>query len=68
MQVGSYTTVDLTVTYQFDNGVRVRAGGRNIFDEELRTVYDRIPYDPTRYDARGRVFFLEVNYELAADW
>ena len=68
LQVGSYTTVDLTVTYQFDNGIRVRAGGRNILDEELRTVYDRIPYDPTRYDARGRVFFLEVNYELDADW
>ena len=68
LQVSSYTTVDLTVTYQFDNGLRVRGGGRNIFDEELRTVYDRLPYDPTRYDARGRVFFLEVNYELDADW
>lgn len=68
LQVSSYTTVDLTVTYQFDNGIRVRGGGRNIFDEELRTVYDRIPYDPTRYDARGRVFFLEVNYEMDADW
>lgn len=68
LQVSSYTTVDLTVTYQFDNGLRLRAGGRNIFDEELRTVYDRIPYDPTRYDARARVFFLELNYELEADW
>ena len=68
LQVSSHRTVDLTVTYQFDNGVRLRAGGRNIFDEELRTVYDRIPYDPTRYDARARVFFLEVNYELDADW
>lgn len=68
LQVGSHTTVDLTVTYQFDNGIRVRGGARNIFDEELRTVYDRIPYDPTRYDARARVFFLEVNYELDADW
>ena len=67
LQVSSYTTFDLTVTYQFDNGIRVRGGGRNIFDEELRTVYERLPYDPTRYDARGRVFFLEVNYELAAD-
>ncbi len=68
LQVSSYRTVDLTVTYQFDNGLRLRGGGRNIFDEELRTVYDRIPYDPTRYDARARVFFLEVNYELGADW
>lgn len=68
LQVSSYTTVDLTVTYQFDNGIRVRGGARNIFDEELRTVYDRIPYDPTRYDARARVFFLEMNYELDADW
>jgi outer membrane receptor protein involved in Fe transport len=59
--------VDLTMTYQFDNGLRIRAGGRNIFEEESPTVWGSLPYDPTRWDARGRVLFLELNYELGAD-
>ena len=66
LDVGSLTTVDLTVTYQFDNGLRVRAGGSNIFDRKPpTTLYSlSLPYDPTRWDARGQVLFLELKWEI----
>ena len=67
LKVDALTMVDLTMTYRFDNGLRIRAGGRNIFEEESPTVWGSLPYDPTRWDARGRVLFLELNYELGAD-
>lgn len=64
IDVDSLTTVDLTATWQFDNGLRLRGGGRNIFDADHYTVFENLPYDPTRWDARGRVLFLELQYEL----
>ena len=65
MRVSSLTTVDLTMTYQFDNGLRLRVGGTNILDRAApRTITAGQPYDPTRWDARGRVFFLELNWEM----
>ena len=67
LEVGSLTTVDLTLTYQFGNGLRLRAGGRNIFDADHYTVFENLPYDPTRWDARGRVLFLELQYELGGE-
>ncbi len=67
IEADSLTTVDLTLTYQFANGMRLRGGGRNIFDEDHYTVFENLPYDPTRWDARGRVFFLELQYELGRE-
>ena len=64
LEVDALTTVDLTVAYRFDNGVRIRGGGRNILDAEMSTLWNNLPYDPTRWDARGRVFFLELHYEM----
>ena len=67
LQVDSLTTVDLTVSYQFDNGLRLKAGGRNIFEADSPTIWGRFAtylYDPTRWDARARVLFLELNWEL----
>ncbi len=66
LDVSSLTTVDLTLTYRFDNGLRVRAGGRNILDRGapvtlFGTTY---PYDPTRWDARGQVLFIDLNWEM----
>ena len=64
LPVSSHTTFDLTLTYEMDNGLRIRAGGKNIFDRMVRTVYaGYYPYDPTRWDARGRVLYLELRYE-----
>ena len=65
MTVDSYITVDLTVSYRFDNGIRLRGGGRNILDADPpATPWGGLPYDLTRYDARGQRLFLEVNWDL----
>ena len=67
LQVDSLVTVDLNVSYQFDRGLRLRVGGRNIFEADSPTLWGSITalrYDPTRWDARARVLFLELNWEL----
>lgn len=66
MSVSSLTTVDLTLTYTLDNGLRIRAGGQNILDRPAPNAwfYGQAPYDPTRWDARGQVLFLELNWEM----
>jgi len=63
--------VDLTVTYRMDNGLRIRAGGQNVLDRGApRTLSSTSasggaqPYDPARWNARGRVFFVELNWEM----
>ena len=65
LKVDSYVTVDLTVSYRFDNGIRLRGGGRNVLDADPpATPWGGPPYDLTRYDARGQVLFLEATWEL----
>ncbi len=64
LEVDRLTTVDLTVAYQMDNGLRIRAGGRNILNADNPTVWEILPYDPTRWDARARVLYLELNWEI----
>ena len=67
LKVGALLTVDLTMTYRFDNGLLLRAGGRNLFDRQgPATLRQGLPYDPTRWDARGRVLFLGANWQF--DW
>lgn len=58
------TTVDLVVTYRFDNGIRVRVGGRNIFRATSHVLWGSLPYDPRRWDARGQVLFVDLNWEM----
>ena len=64
--VASYTTVDLTAAYEMDNGLLIRAGGRNIFDRDFPFMLSssRRPYDSKRVSVRKRVLFLEVKYSL----
>lgn len=64
LTVSSLTTVDLSVAYEFDNGLRLRVGGRNVLKAEMPTIWRTLPYDPTRWDARGRVLFLELTWEI----
>ena len=66
LEVSSLTTVDLTVTYAMDMGLTIRGGGRNILDREAPPSWfsGQAPYDPGRWDARGRVFFLELTYDF----
>ncbi len=65
MQVDSHVTVDLTASYRFDNGLRLRGGGRNVLDADPpATPWGGRPYDLTRYDARGQVLFVELNWDI----
>ena len=68
LQVDDFLTVDLVVTYSFDNGFRVRAGGRNVLDADPPLTVtgwrEPLPYDSLRYDARGQVLFIELNWEF----
>ena len=64
MQVESLTTFDATLTYRFRNGLRLRGGGRNLFKATAPTIWTDLPYDPIRWDARGQVLFLEVNWSM----
>lgn len=67
MPVDSRTTVDLTGTYRFGNGITARAGGRNIFNADFPFMvgYQGRPFDTSRVDLRGRVMFVEVTYDVA---
>ena len=71
--ISSLTTVDMTVTYQMANGLRIRAGGTNVLDRAAPLAISRSnsqlpqPYDASRWDAKGQVLFLELNWEFGAD-
>ena len=64
LKVDSLTTVDLTATYRFDSGLQVRVGGRNVLNARAPTIWNGVPYNPTRWDARGRVLFLELSWQM----
>ena len=63
----SMTTVDGSASYEFDNGLRLRVGGRNLFKRESPSpwAFDGIlGYDPTRWDARSRVLYMELTWAM----
>ena len=65
IEATSLTTVDGSASYWFDNGLRLRAGGRNLFKRESPSPWSFsgiLGYDPTRWDARSRVLYLEVTW------
>ena len=69
-QVEDYTTIDLTVAYRWNNGVTLRAGGRNITDTDFpfavldNQITGATPYDPSRVNPYGRVLFLDISFDL----
>ena len=65
LKVNAGTVVGANIAYRFDMGLTLRFGGNNIFEEEFPTVYggSGYGYDPTRYDARGRTWFLQAVYK-----
>ena len=69
MEVDSRTVVDMSVRKSFGNGLRVRAGGRNILNADFPFMLSSNgqPYDTTRIDLRGRVFFVELTYDFSFD-
>ena len=65
LEVGSLTIVDATLSYRFRNDMKLNLGVKNIFNRDApNTVRCGIPYDPTRWDARGRVLSLSFSTKL----
>ncbi len=65
LEVGSLTTVDATLTYRMENNLEFNFGGRNILNRDApNTIRGGVPYDPTRWDARGRVLSMGLKYSL----
>lgn len=69
LPVASNTVVDGTFTYRFDERLQFRVGALNLFDRgPPLTVrgyyYNSTPYDPTRWNARGRVLSLSLDYRM----
>ena len=64
--VESRYTIDLSATWRWDNGLLVRAGGRNIFDADFPFTLNSNgkPFDAARVDIRGRVWFVELSYDF----
>lgn len=65
LEVGSLTIVDATFSYRFRNDMELNLGVKNMFNRDApNTVRYGIPYDPTRWDARGRVVSLSFSTKL----
>ncbi|MDE0661373.1 MAG: TonB-dependent receptor [Gammaproteobacteria bacterium] len=64
LKVEPLTTIDVALTYRFDIGLRLRVGGRNVFDARSPTISFRMPYDASRWDARGRILFFAMDWEI----
>ncbi|PPT89195.1 TonB-dependent receptor [Xanthomonas theicola] len=63
--VESFTTCDLTVSWQLRNDLRLNFAGRNILDATPPfAVIQSRPYDTARYNPAGRTLSLEVQYEF----
>ena len=64
--VDSLTTVDLNVQYQFNEKVRASLGTYNLLDQEPPFVLNQLsaPYDPSRWDTRGRVLYVDLAYSF----
>ena len=65
LPVASYTQVDGTIAYQFNRELQFRIGGQNIFNRSSPlTVRGGLPYDATRWNGRGQVLFLSLQYAM----
>jgi len=69
LDVGSITTIDATFTYDYSEKLQVKIGSQNILNRRaplssIRSSYGRnpIPYDPTRWNGRGRTVAITMRY------
>lgn len=67
-RVASYTTHDISATYEFMKGVRLTAGIVNVFDREpplsVQTTTFQRGYDPRYTDPIGRQFLVRGEYKF----
>lgn len=67
--VGAFSTWDAQTTYSGVKNLRVTLGLKNMFDRNPPTVsatgiYFQTGYDPSYYDVRGRVAYVQANYKF----
>ena len=63
IDVNSYTTFDLSGSYNFEDlDLRLSAGVRNLFNADFPlSPIGNVPYDAARIDPRGRVFNIGIS-------
>lgn len=60
-----WSTWDLTGYYEFDSGMKVSAGVRNLLNNKFPFINDESRgYDGRRVDIRGRVAYMEITKEF----
>ena len=66
MDVSSWTTLDASVSHNFQNGLQLQAGARDLLGKKFPFMLSRFgyPYDSKRVDLRGRVLFLSLAYNF----
>ena len=68
-EIDSRTTIDFSVAYRLDNlGLTVRAGARNLLDEDFPFGFfgNGVPFDGKRVDLRGRVAYVEATVDFSS--
>ncbi len=70
VNVGTYTTVDLNVSYGFDKdqgllkGARISVGVNNLFSPDFPLYNESPAFDTSRVDVRKRVMYVDVKKEF----
>ena len=68
LDVASLTTVDATFTYDYTENLQLKVGSQNVFNRSspltVRSQFGRnaVPYDPTRWNGRGRTVAITLRY------
>lgn len=71
LRVASLTVVDGTFSYRYNDNLNIRVGALNLFDRGppltvRNNRFELFPYDPVRWNARGRVLSIGVQYTMEA--
>lgn len=68
LDVASHTSVDATFTYDFTEKMQLKIGSQNVLNRRspltVRSQLGRnaVPYDPTRWNGRGRTIAITMRY------
>ncbi|MCY3627558.1 MAG: TonB-dependent receptor [Gammaproteobacteria bacterium] len=68
LDVGSHISVDATFSYDFDEHLQIKVGSQNLLNRDaphnVRSNFGfyPLPYDPVRWNARGRIVSLTMRY------
>ena len=64
MAYGSYFVSDISLGYQFDNGIHWTVGIDNLFDRDLPGVTTGTGTGSASYDNIGQLFYTTVSYKM----